>query len=335
MALLLPLLLCLTALPQDERRAVAIPQADDTPAEASAKIELRRYDVAVVTGFDRIPPLRESITPATHPFSVERARTQVEQLEAELITVGSTTEGLLELLRERMQPPFVPGAQSLHNLQDGWIAFFGLESQHRWVSDFLSGTERFNGLIELRARILTLSPETYSGLDLPEHGQILGADEGADLLARIRSTDAQLVQAPRVIVQPFRKATLSITRQVAYVRDYELKVFAAEDLEIADPIVDVVESGIVMDLRGLSLEGGKLGIHALVNYTALEEPIPSVQLHVGSSDHTVTIQRPVVRTIHVEGHFDIHPEETLALVSSDPETGERVVVLLRAALTGQ
>ena len=104
----------------------------------------------------------------------------------------------------------------------------------------------------------------------------------------------------------------------------------ALDAEIADPIIDIVESGVKMDLRGVPLADQKLGVFARLEYSTLEEPIPSFQTSIGARGHVVTIQLPKVTKVKLEGRFEVLPGETLLLATVDPTGETEVLALLRA-----
>jgi type II secretory pathway component GspD/PulD (secretin) len=57
----------------------------------------------------------------------------------------------------------------------------------------------------------------------------------------------ELVTNPRVLVFNTARANLSVLNQMAYVQDYDVQI--AQGASIADPIVRIVEEGVVLDVR--------------------------------------------------------------------------------------
>ena len=132
--------------------------------------------------------------------------------------------------------------------------------------------------------------------------------------------------------QFFQEAQLQAVKQVAYIRDYELKVLADQNVEVADPIIDVAQGGIEMSLRGVPLADGRLSIEADLNYSKLTEPIATFETTIGAMAHPVTIQLPEITRVHVEGRFELFPGETLLMASVDPSATSEALVLVRATL---
>ena len=62
-----------------------------------------------------------------------------------------------------------------------------------------------------------------------------------------KSTFANVLTAPRLTIYNNQRANLTLTNQVAYVKDYDVEV--AQTAFIADPLVDIVQDGLVLDVR--------------------------------------------------------------------------------------
>jgi type II secretory pathway component GspD/PulD (secretin) len=55
------------------------------------------------------------------------------------------------------------------------------------------------------------------------------------------------VNAPTLLVYNTQRANLEVTRQEAYIKDYDVEI--AQASVVADPVVDIVREGVVLDVR--------------------------------------------------------------------------------------
>ena len=106
--------------------------------------------------------------------------------------------------------------------------------------DFRARTENvFNNAL---GSFLTNSGGTAIGftfLDDLELGVVFDAVE--------KSAFANVLTAPRLTIYNNQRANLTLTNQIAYVKDYDVEV--AQTAFIADPLVDIVQDGLVLDVR--------------------------------------------------------------------------------------
>jgi hypothetical protein len=328
-------LMLLCPVPQEvgERRAVAQERVP-IEAEVEARIvdpeaDLRLYELAHLTGYDELAAAIDAVTSAdpSRPHDVLGELERVAYLREQAET---TTESLLSAVRDMLDPPYVDGVTVLAPLEQGLVAVVANPAQHAWLDVFLQGAAAFDGLVDIQARIYLLARGELAGLDQARSGRVLSAAEAETLLAKLAQVDSEKVQAPRVVVHPFQEATLTVVDEVPYIKDYELKVIPDQQVEVADPVIDVARSGIAMRLRGVPLTSGELSIDAHLDYSVLSEPIQSVETTLGAGGHEVTIQLPEITKIRVEGRFRVFSGQTLMMASVDPEGDREVLVLVRA-----
>ena len=62
-----------------------------------------------------------------------------------------------------------------------------------------------------------------------------------------KNLDTSLVNAPRLTIFNNQRANLTLVNQIAYVKDFDVEV--AQTAFIADPIIDVVQDGLTLDVR--------------------------------------------------------------------------------------
>jgi type II secretory pathway component GspD/PulD (secretin) len=112
------------------------------------------------------------------------------------------------------------------------------------------------------------------------------------LRAVSKSERAELVTAPRVLVFNTARANIAVMNQVAYVKDFDVQI--AQAASIADPIIDVVQDGVVLDVRPVvSADRRFILMELRPTIAELQRPIPERVTTLGSQN-SVTIQLPEV-----------------------------------------
>lgn len=323
------LLTCLVAsFPQEtgKRRDASLePQRAQTRTTPDSRLQL--YDVAHLTGHRR---MESRFAEFRNGFpQAWLALEALENLSALRASTESTTNSLLESVREAIRPALAEG-QRVDHLEGGTIALLASPVQQTWLDDFLANAAAFDGLVDIQTRIHILESDEVPESAGEGSGRVLGPSESHTLLLALEESRAETVNAPRVVVLPFQEAELSAVEQVAYIQDYDLQVLPEEQHEIADPVIGIAQSGVVLRLRAVPLGGERLGIWAEIEYSELVQPIATKEIRIGSSGQKVTIQLPDITRARVEGRFELDAGETLLLQSDDP-TGEEVVLVLLTA----
>ena len=80
---------------------------------------------------------------------------------------------------------------------------------------------------------------SFSILDDVQLGMLMRAVE--------KTLDSSVVNAPRLTIYNNQRANLTLVNQISYVRDYDVEV--AQTAYIADPVIDVVQDGLTLDVR--------------------------------------------------------------------------------------
>jgi type II secretory pathway component GspD/PulD (secretin) len=112
------------------------------------------------------------------------------------------------------------------------------------------------------------------------------------LRAVSKSERVELVTSPRITVHNTARGNLSVLNQVAYVQDFNVEI--AQAASIADPIVNVVQDGVVLDVRPVvSADRRFITLELRPTIANLHRPIKEVVTTLGSQN-SVTIQLPEV-----------------------------------------
>jgi len=325
------LLVATLCLPEPELRRPSDESSREPvlPNSLFESTELRIYDLSTLTGHDRHQLLVSKFAPSAEASTVDEALDRFDRLERAREHASLNTEYLLSSLRLLMEPPLVEDLQDIRHLEGGKFAVVGVPEQHAWIEGFLRAADEFDGLIDLEAKIFRFDAGLLTGIGERGSGSLLSNDEALELLADLRTTGIEAITAPRITALPFQGAQLSVLNQTSYLKDYELKLLPDLNTEIADPIIDVINSGVLLDLRAVPLANGELGIFVDLELSKLALPIPSAEIAIGAGHHEVTVQLPQVTRIRVDGHFNVRSGETLMLTTADPSGVSEIIVLLK------
>ena len=112
------------------------------------------------------------------------------------------------------------------------------------------------------------------------------------LRAVSKSERVELVTSPRITVYNTARANLAVLNQVAYVQDFNVEI--AQAASIADPIVNVIQDGVVLDVRPVvSADRRFITLELRPTIAQLRRPIAEIITTLGSQN-SVTIQLPEV-----------------------------------------
>lgn len=311
-----------------ERRPVFTP-TPATDIAGTVDAELRLYDVAHLTGYERLEELVSEVLRTGQALASATVRERIEMVQVLRDHVESTTESVSLAVIDMLEPPFDESVHSITHLVGGTLAVIASAEQHAWITEFFERVSGFGGMVDVQARIYKLKEGQFAELSRHKSGEVLSGPEAEALMQGLLRLDSEVVLAPHLIVHPFQRSDLSVITQVAYIQDYDLKVLG--DVEIVDPIIGVAESGVQLRVRCVPLADGKLSIDADLDYSTLADPIKTFKTTFGGAmPHEVTVQLPEITIVRLHGRFEMRPGETLLMVTRDPSLEYEILVLVRA-----
>jgi hypothetical protein len=309
---------------EGERRAVSV-QPGPVVAESSAPTTLHLYAIGHLTGQDRLDKLVSDLLSGGPQTSISAVRERLDSVDFLREQVRSTTASVTRAINDLLEPAFDAEVNQFNALQDGTLAVIATDEQHAWLEAFFERASSFDGVIDIQARIYVLDKGRLAALSQERSGEVVNSARAEELLKQLQGLGSEAIEAPRVVVFPFQQAELSVVHQVAYIQDYELKVF--EDVEIADPVVGVAQSGVVLGVRCVPLANGELSIDSDLDYSSLSEPIPTFKTTLGGvMPHEVTLQLPEITRVRLQGRFELQSGETLVMASLDQPGDSEVLV---------
>jgi hypothetical protein len=129
-----------------------------------------------------------------------------------------------------------------------------------------------------------------------------------------------------------QRSYIAVVNQRAYVAAFEVE--ASPDALIADPRIDVLSSGFLLDLRGELTEAGSIDLEPHVSYARTPSSIPTRTMRIPGSSTPVTLQLPEVLLEELSTRVALAPDEVLVLGGLEGEDGRALFVLLRAEEPG-
>lgn len=131
------------------------------------------------------------------------------------------------------------------------------------------------------------------------------------LRAVSKSERVELVTSPRITVYNTARGNLAVLNQVAYVQDFNVEI--AQGASIADPIVNVVQDGVILDVRPVvSADRRFITLELRPTIATLKRPIREVTTTLGSQN-SVTIQLPEVEVQKVRTSIPMPDGGTILL----------------------
>ncbi|MDF1702754.1 MAG: hypothetical protein P1V36_16520, partial [Planctomycetota bacterium] len=131
-----------------------------------------------------------------------------------------------------------------------------------------------------------------------------------------KSERIQEITAPRITVYNTQRANISMLNQVSYVQDYEVEIAQASN--IANPVIQTIQDGIVLDVRPVvSADRRFVQLELRPTVAVLQRPIPTfaTSLSAGPVGATapVIIQLPELEVSRVRTTVSMPDEGTLLL----------------------
>lgn len=138
-----------------------------------------------------------------------------------------------------------------------------------------------------------------------------------------------VVTAPRLSVFERQQGTISITNQVAYISAFQIR--SSDATRVADPVVDVLNSGLVLSLRASGGSETHMRLELDLTMSEVVRPMETQEVQVFGAP--MTIQLPVMYTQRLKAQGEVSESRTLVLTGMVEEKGEVSVLLVKGTRT--
>lgn len=138
-------------------------------------------------------------------------------------------------------------------------------------------------------------------------GSMLTANGGASIAFQIlddleigglfraveKNVDTSIVNAPRLTIFNNQRANLTLVNQIAYVKDYDVEV--AQTAFIADPLIDVIQDGLTLDVRPtVSHDRKYVTLEVQPTLATLVRPIRTFETNLSGLSTSVVFELPEI-----------------------------------------
>ena len=156
----------------------------------------------------------------------------------------------------------------------------------------------------LRSRTENIFGTTLGNILSTKGGATIGVSILDDIQMRFlvrmveKSIHFQVVNSQSLSVMNTQRANVTMVQQISYVKDFDVEVASAA--YIADPVVDVLQDGIVLDVRPtISFDRKYITLELRPTVATLQRPIPTFSTSLAGATLAVTLQLPKlkVRTV--------------------------------------
>jgi len=192
-------------------------------------------------------------------------------------------------------------------------------------------------LLQAEVRIIDVAADQAAAVfgklrPTPDKTCLVLTDLEAQALLRAveKSPDAVVVSAPRLTMFSGQKANVTVTTQVAYVKDYDIKK-SADGSVAADPVIATIQEGVVIDLKGSIESDGKTILTEFTGtWAVLQRPIGELETEL-EDGHKVTIQLPELSVVRAKAETSV-PDGGWALLGGGRQLGQGDKAVERVAL---
>jgi len=156
--------------------------------------------------------------------------------------------------------------------------------QHAWMQRFLAAQRRFEGFVQLDARVYELKSGELKKLGI-ESSAVVSKGESRDaLLAKLATLrNSSVMMIPSVRSTPNQRSSVSTINQVAYIKSFTVEVVEPGQREIADPEVAVINEGLVLDVRATPIDAGLLALELALDCAEVVRPIKTRKVRLSTS----------------------------------------------------
>jgi hypothetical protein len=233
---------------------------------------------------------------------------------------------LATFLRNLAQPP-LQDEDDLQVLGGRWLCVLGSMQQAASIEQVLVAARQIQGeQLFLDVKFLTMTADVYAKhlrpLLAPIHDQtalrgVVESKVADELLAKIRDAKAEIMQAPKVVAEPLKRAMIRIGKDIQYVKDFTLK--EKDGGMVAEPVHDTLSEGTGIEILASRTDNGHLGLWCSMHELAVEQPLAELSTTPPGCSQPITIDVPHTTSIQLEQLFRFPAEQIVILAAPRPD----------------
>lgn len=326
MNVLLPFLVCL-----------ALAQEPSKPAqEASAQVYdvtdiLRPPSAATTTMTVGARKGSKILTEDVPASAAAEATTEAQKQQL----LAAATSRLCERIRKLIDPPLASG-ELIQASGAGQVLLVAGPLRQAWLRDLLKRNRPQEQVLFVQTQWIDGPKGSFARMGIAPGGTAtaLEAKDADRFLALDKdSNDYHVFNAPRMLMQPLiSSGAIMVGETRSYVKGYKLVEVQPGDVKIADPEIESVEVGFVMQMQGVLLEGGKVALELDASNTSVADPVATKKITLDPAiTQELIVAMPVIDTKAIHVKCTLASEGLLAF--SSPVAGHddrEFLILVRA-----
>lgn len=245
---------------------------------------------------------------------------------------------LITMVRAFITPPFEADLDELAAPSPDTLVALCTQAQQDWIREFLDLQRRSQGrLIDVQTAIVRGPRGAF--------GKLLGTERSATTLGDPsvlpglmqhfqQEAGFEVVSTPRLKILDRQRAQLSVLNEVAYVKEYRLRLIHPGDVELADPVVETIREGIEIEVIGTPIEDDLYALGVELDLTKLKRPIATRTVRVrAGQDGEAEVGMPEINTVAVESQLLLVDGATAVLLVASPTEDQDVAVFITIRIT--
>lgn len=297
--------------------------APDVPMQPA--LVIRTFDVSDLTGHAALESRRSLLMAEASQLTGEEVAERLQAEARALEEADASATALVDAVTTWIEPAFedegpAGPAEQVDWVKGGQLLVIGRPLQQQWVGDFLALQRQDERLISVRCQLWSVPYGVLAGEGLePGAKASLFEGEAADaMLERLGASGARRVTSPQVTTRPRQRGRMSVTREVSLVTEWELRVVEPGARKIADPVISVVQDGVVLDARITPLDGGLYGMQLKLTVSELEEPIPSYEVELDPDLPKLELSLPTTNIIEMSTTMSLAMGSSTVMAARGP-----------------
>ncbi len=230
------------------------------------------------------------------------------------------------------EPALDPKQERIQADAQGYLLAYLRPEQHDWLQRFLDlqSDDSRHWLADVGARIYSVPKGALAKMNLDGSATLLDAAAAIErVAAALVARGAKQVSAPRLSLLPGRRGDVSVLNSVSYVKAFELHVVEPGNVEILDPVVDVIQEGYILKVLAMQVSDEHYGIEIESISSEIERPILTKKVKPSPLyPAEVEIGLPQVRTASVSATVRLADGAGVLLVASGLAEDRDLAVIL-------
>jgi hypothetical protein len=297
-----------------------------TSSLAAQRVPLPGNDGRMVQLFD-LRTVRAPRAPGPD-LVVKAAGEQPARADEEEGSPGEPDHAAIAALVARFVDPPLGTGDALQPLGEHFLVLLGSAAQAASIERMLGAVAaRRANSIDFELRLLKLDAATFERVVRPLVDAV-GADEAkryekllpkadAGKVGALLAADVETIEAPRLLLRPLTRATMSLAKQISYIKDFTIT--AQNGALIADPMIDVAVDGITMKIDATFLPEALIGFSCDVTVQSVEQPLREYSTTLPGAKTPVTIQLPCVRGVRLQHSAIVHDGDVVVLAAKQAD----------------